>query len=218
MKYNPDIHHRRSIRLKGYDYSRCGAYFVTLCAHKRAMMFGQIIDGTMELNGAGKMTDKWWQKIPEKFNAQLDEYIIMPNHLHGIIVIVRADPYIYPAKKFQHPVGADPCVCPDKTVNLKEKSEHIPIEGEHIPIEGEHMGSPLHSIVQWFKTMTTNEYIINVKNNNWPPFDKKIWQRNYYERIIRNEKECRRIRQYIMDNPLKWEFDTENPKHIKHDN
>ena len=74
-------------------------------------------------------------------------------------------------------------------------------------LRGEHIGSPLHKIVQWFKTMTTNDYINHVKNNNWKPFNKKLWQRNYYEHIIRNEIELNKIRQYIINNPLNWEKD-----------
>ncbi len=93
-------------------------------------------------------------------------------------------------------VGADLRVCPNNN-------------------QGEHIGSPLHKMVQWFKTMTTNEYIRNVKNNNWPPFNSKLWQRNYYEHIIRNERELNKIREYIIHNPLKWELDFENPNRKK---
>ena len=97
-------------------------------------------------------------------------------------------------------VGADLCVCPDKNKNLKE---------------GEHTGSPLHEIVQWFKTMTTNEYVRNVKQQNWPPFIGRLWQCNYYEHIIRNEDELNRIREYIINNPLYWSEDENNPLNIK---
>ncbi len=90
-------------------------------------------------------------------------------------------------------VGADLCVCPDNAA------------------KGEHTGSPLHRMIQWFKTMSTNEYIHAVKQMGWTPFDKKLWQRNYYERIICNDKELFRTREYIQNNPLNWEMDRENP-------
>ena len=92
-----------------------------------------------------------------------------------------------------NPVGADLCVCPD---------DHK---------AGEHTGSPLHRVIQWFKTMTTNEYIRGVRQHGWPPFPGKLWHRNYYEHIVRNENEMARIRKYIMDNPAQWAIDKENP-------
>ncbi|MDP2755953.1 MAG: hypothetical protein Q8P40_16445 [Nitrospirota bacterium] len=184
-KYNPEIHHRRSIRLKDYDYSQAGAYYVTICIQGKVCLLGDIADGVMALNDAGRMIEKWWCKLPEKFEfIELDEYVVMPNHFHGIINIVGA-------------VGADLCVCPDnrnKNIN-----------------QGEHTGSPLHRIVQWFKTMITNEYIHGVKQYNWPPFSGRFWQRNYYEHIIRNEDELNKIREYIVRNPAMWGEDDENP-------
>jgi len=135
----------------------------------------------MVLNDAGRMIEKWYRELPEKFNGiALDEYIIMPNHIHYII-------------ENTDPVGADLCVCPRNAD------------------AGEHAGSPLQKIVQWFKTMTTNEYIREVKRNGWQPFNGKLWQRNYYEHVIRNDEDLRHIREYITQNPLKWELDEENP-------
>ncbi|MEZ4803828.1 MAG: transposase, partial [Gelidibacter sp.] len=98
-KYNPQIHHRRSIRLKGYDYSQRGAYFITICLQDRACLFGRVADGQMELNDAGKMIEKWWQKIPEKFpDIELGEYTVMPNHFHAVVLNrgVGADPRVRP--------------------------------------------------------------------------------------------------------------------------
>ena len=97
MKYNPEIHHRRSIRLQEYDYANAGAYYVTICVKNRECLFGSIHKGGMVLNDAGRIVYKWWNELTHKFkNTELDEFIIMPNHMHGIIVIV----------------GADLCVCP----------------------------------------------------------------------------------------------------------
>ncbi|MEN6621573.1 MAG: transposase [Smithella sp.] len=183
--YNPNIHHRRSIRLKDYDYSQSGAYFVTICTHNKAYLFGHVEDGTMNLNNAGKMIERWHQELGKKFsNIKCIEHIVMPNHIHYIIQNACIS------------VGADLRVCPEKLGECMQK--------------GEHTGSPLQKTVQWFKTMSTNEYIQNVKNNQWPPFNGKLWQRNYYERIIRNEDELNRIREYIINNPINWSMDEYN--------
>ena len=167
MKYNPEIHHRQSIRLKGYDYSVAGAYFVTICVQGREYLFGEISDGIMKLHDAGRMIETWWAKLPGNFkNVESDRYVIMPNHFHGIIVFV----------------GADPRVCPVG--------------------EGAHMGAPLQRVVQWFKTMTINAYIRGVKQSDWPPFPGRLWQRNYYERIIRDESELNAVRKYMPELPM----------------
>ncbi len=195
--YNSKIHHRQSIRLKNYDYVSDGAYFLTICVQNKEHRFGDIIDGKMILNSAGEMIKKWLLELKNKFeNIELDEYIIMPNHIHLIIFII---------------VGVDLCVNP-KCATKQDLSR----------IQGRHTGLPLRlrqqtnipQIVQWFKTMTTNEYIRNVKQNNWKRFDQKLWQRNYYDRIIRNEKELDKIRKYIFENPPKWELDKNNPENL----
>ncbi len=211
MTYNPDIHHRRSIRLKDYDYSQLGAYFVTICTHNRECLFGEIVNSEMELNDAGKMVEKWYFELTKKFHSiQCDEHVVMPNHFHCIIQNVGV-------------VGADPCVCPGNDgqtrrfapTNLK-LGEHTNHMGEHINHMGEHTGSPLRNVIQWFKTMTTNEYVRHVKNDGWKRFNGKLWQRNYYEHIIRNECELNQIREYIVNNPLKWDLDNENPRSKSH--
>jgi len=185
-RYDPGEHHRRSIRLKGYDYSQAGAYFVTVCTQGRVCLFGGVVEGEMRVNVAGRMVEKWWAELSNKFpNVETDEYNVMPNHFHGIVVIV----------------GADLRVCPEPT-------------GAHDEITGAHTGAPLPEIVQWFKTMTTNEYIRGVKTSRWPLCPGRLWQRNYYEHIIRNEESLNRIREYIANNPLQWEVDRENPNRI----
>jgi putative transposase len=116
MKYNPEIHHRRSIRLKGYDYSQQGAYFITICTHNRECLFGKIVNGAMVLNDAGKMVEKWWYELNTKFpNIEPDAHITMPNHFHGIIIIVGADLRVCPnnADLCVCPNNADPRVCPN---------------------------------------------------------------------------------------------------------
>lgn len=143
----------------------------------------------MKLNDAGKMIEKWYFELSNKFtDIKCVDHVIMPNHIHFIIHNVGI-------------VGADPCVCPNK-------------KGEHTG-RGEPVCSPLQNVIQWFKTMTTNEYIRHVKHDGWKPFNGKLWQRNYYEHIIRNEIELNRIREYILNNPLKWESDEEYvPKYL----
>ena len=188
MTHISEKHRRKNIRLEGYDYSRPGAYFVTVCTHNRQCLFGNITDGKMVLNEAGKMILKWTNELENKFpDIKCDNFICMPNHVHFIIINV----------------GADLRVCPKHNTVTSVSSK------------GEHTGSPLPRIVQWFKTMTTNNYIKHVKNNLYPPFQKQLWQRNYYEHIIRNDHELNRIREYILFNPEQWDMDRENPANIK---
>lgn len=179
MKYDPQKHHRRSIRLKGYDYSQAGAYFVTIDVQNRECLFGEIVSGEMNLNEAGKMIDEQWNALRERFpNADLDVYQIMPDHFHGIIVILGM------------PVMALPDV---EDVTLMK-----------LPTLGDMIGA--------FKSITTHEYILGVDNQNWPRFSKRLWQRNYYEHIIRDEKDLDRIRNYIQSNPANWKKKTRNRK------
>lgn len=202
MSYDPEKHHRCSIRLKGYDYSQAGAYFVTVCAKDHACLFGDVEQGEMILSDAGNMIKTWWLSIPDKYrHVELDECMIMPNHFHGIIGIIKN-------------VGADQCVCPDVYLC---NDPYVPENSNETRKKGEHIGSPLPRIIQWFKTMTTNAYIKKVHEQLWPPFNGKLWQRNYYEHIIRDEKELCAIREYIQNNPFKWDMDENNPVNIKND-
>jgi REP element-mobilizing transposase RayT len=188
MKYDPDRYRRRPIRLKGYDYSQA-VYFVTICTQDRECLFGDVVDGEMRVNDAGCMIQKWWHESSEKFKTiKLDEFVIMPNHFHGIIVIVGA------ALSGRPGINAHPA---------KTGQPH-------------RVAPTLGDIIDWFKTMTTNEYIRNVRQNDWPPFYVKLWRRNYYEHIIRDEEEMNRIREYIIENPAKWAGDEDNPENIIH--
>ncbi len=249
MPYNPKIHHRKSIRLKGYDYSQAGLYFITICVQDRACLFGDVVNGIMMLNDAGKMVEKWYFELENKFpEIRCHEMVVMPNHFHCIIENVGPVPPDGPPV-----VGADLRVCPYRAWGEHEGSPHPgspqegeqPMMGEQVglgeqvgwgeqvglgeqPMLGEqvgwgehvgsphlgsphlgspHLGSPLGRVVQWFKTMTTNEYIRGVKQLGWKPFNGKLWQRNYWENIIRNEHSYQRITQYIINNPKKWDDD-----------
>jgi len=196
MKYNPKIHHRQSMRLKNYDYSQAGLYFITIVTQNRECLFGEIINDEMVLNDAGEMIEKWYGELENKFSdINCREMVIMPNHIHFIVQNTGAN------------VGADLRVCPNSPSD-ERMGEYIgERSGGHMD---EHIGSPLHWVVQWFKTMSTNEYIRGVTNNGWRRFNGKLWQRNYWDHIIRNENEYQRIAKYIIDNPKKWALDKLN--------
>jgi putative transposase len=172
MVYYPDLHRRRSIRLKRYDYSQENAYFVTICVKDRECLFGDITNSVLVFNDSGKMIEKEWEQLRERFpDIELYEYIVMPNHFHGIIMITgRAD------------------------------TRPAPTIGD---------------ILSSFKSITTHQYIKGVKEKSWVPFNGKLWQRNYYEHVIRDEKDLLRIREYIITNPLNWSLDNDNPINIK---
>ena len=178
MTYNSEFHHRRSIRLKDYDYSKAGAYFVTVCVWNRGCLFGEIKDGDMFLNELGDTVMKCWDSIPTHFpHVETDEFIVMPNHAHGIIVLsgVGAQ-FIAPFRK--------------TTTENQGVMNHAPTVGK---------------IVRAFKARCTH-MINNVRNTPGLP----VWQRNYYEHVIRDEKELDAIREYIRFNPQKWDEDEEN--------
>lgn len=212
MAYIPDIHHRRSIRLQGYDYSRAGAYFITICTQNREDQFGNIIVGAgpcacpeMILNQPGTMIQTIWNEIPFHYTGtEIDEFIVMPNHIHGIIVIsaVGADPSACP-----DPV--QPHGCPDPVINGAPRQKNGQARG---PAPTGNMGTlSLGDIVHRFKTMTTKRYADGVKQLGWQSFPGKLCQRNYWEHIIRDEMELNRIREYIHNNPTQWQSDRLNP-------
>ncbi len=204
-RYNPKIHNRRSIRLKGYDYSQKGLYFVTMVVKSRACLFGEIVNRQMILNEAGSMINKWYNELGNKYpDIRCLEHIVMPNHFHCIIENTGAN--VYKEKGAQEGGYVGP-------PQLGPPQQPCPIPDE--PILGEHKGSPLWRVIQWFKTMSTNEYIRNVKNNDWPRFDGKLWQRNYYEHIIRDERSNLAIAAYITNTPSLWDNDSINPGNKK---
>jgi putative transposase len=193
MTFNPDIHHRHSIRLKDYDYSQAGAYFITICSLHRECLFSDIADGKMRLNELGQVVMDCWFAMVEHFpNVQLDEFVVMPNHFHGILQIIES-------------VGAkqEVSASPDFGNNYKqgEAGESFASPLPHGTISGS-----FAAVIQNFKSVSTRK-TNKIRNNPGCP----VWQRNYYERIIRNDAELERAREYIVNNPLKWELDKENP-------
>jgi len=176
MSFDSDIHHRRSIRLAGYDYSQMGAYFVTICTRERRCLFGDVVDGEMRLNPYGAIVTSAWQWLAGQYPyVALDECVVMPNHLHGIIEILDCDR------------GVDSCRGGSRTAPTKKRK-------------------PLGRIIGAFKTVSTKR--IN-KMRHTPAVT--VWQRNYYEHIIRNETDWERTREYIAANPALWDEDKENP-------
>lgn len=197
-KFDPQQHHRRSIRLKGYDYTEPGAYFVTIVTVRRDPLFGKIENGIMMLNDFGKIADECWRAIPEHFpNVELGAHMIMPNHVHGVIGI-RADESASTVVVAQH-VGATHCVAPTNHCAAPTPIITRPT--------GPKRGS-LGAIIGSFKSAVS--YRINKEHNATG-----IWQRNYYEHIIRDEKDLQRITDYIETNPLRWDEDDENPIKIQ---
>lgn len=217
MKYNPQKHHRRSIRLKGYDYSQAGLYFITICAQNRACLFGNIVVGAplvgaqMVLNDAGKMVETEWLKLPNRFtNIELHEFVVMPNHFHGILEITvgasvgvsLVDTQNTPDTQNGRPEGQPQGIAP--TTITPDISADAPTDTVKNKTVGDMMDA--------FKSITTVEYIRGVKTMGWQPFDGKLWQRNYWEHIIRNYNEYQRISDYIINNPQKWDNDKLNNK------
>jgi len=200
-KYNPNNHHRRSIRLKGYDYSQAGLYFITICIKNRKCLFGNIANGKLTLNDAGQMIENEWIKLPQRFkNIQLHEYIVMPNHFHAILEIVRATLVVAPNNN------------PAPNENGGKNIDNQNNDGRKGQPQGvAPTGKTLGDMVGAFESKTTVEYIRGVKQKNWQPFDGKLWQRNYWEHVIRDEKSYQNISEYIINNPLKWNNDKFNP-------
>lgn len=173
---------RRSIRLKGYDYTQAGAYFVTICAHQRAHLFGEIVDGVMQLNRWGEIAQTEWFKTAELrpyVKLYEKEFVVMPNHIHGIIWLVE---------------------------NVGTRRRRVPTaEAFGKPVAGS-----IPTIVRAYKSAVT--YAVNKLENSRGAV---VWQRNYYERVIRNERELDVIARYIDYNPDAWQFDRDNPDNIR---
>ena len=184
--------HRRSIRLRGYDYSQPGAYFVTICTQNRLSVFGRIADGKMILDEPGAIANSEWKKLDQRFpQIELDEYIIMPNHIHGIIIITDTVGAIHELPI--HPSDIENGLQPDVTE-------------ENSPAIRRRMTLP--RVIGFYKMNSAKAINIALKTPG-----KHRWQRNYYEHIIRNNDSLNRIRRYIHENPSQWSNDSENPNH-----
>jgi REP element-mobilizing transposase RayT len=192
MRYNRGVHHRHSIRMRGYDYAGYGAYFVTICTHQREMLLTDRL--------VRDIVSSAWHDLARRFGVTLDEFVVMPNHVHGVIWITRATA-----------VGAQLCAEPD---------DIAPIEGflDSSEDPSKHCAAPLRMgvargslglVVRAFKSHSAKR-INRLRKTRGAP----VWQRNYWDRIIRDEGELNRVRQYILDNPLKWPDDPNHPDNV----
>jgi REP element-mobilizing transposase RayT len=189
-RYNPKIHNRRSIRLKGYDYSKAGLYFITICCQDRICRFGEVKNGEMILNELGIIAYNEWIKLTERFaNFELDVFQIMPNHIHGIISLTT--------------VGSRLAL----DLLYEGQPQGLPQpEPQGLPQQSVQQGnSSISDIVGAYKSIVTNGCLNIFKSKN--EFMGKLWQRNYYEHIIRNEFAYQKISEYIINNPSKWHED-----------
>ena len=179
MKPNPGRHRRRSIRLKDYDYSQAGAYFITICTQNGRYLFGDVVNSEIRLNELGQVVEIEWLKTAEiRENVELDEFVVMPNHFHGILVIIG---------------DGRGTACRAPTFEQFGKS----------------LSGSLPTIVRSFKSAAA-KHINEMRSTPGVP----IWQRNYYEHVIRSEDDLNHIREYIVNNPVNWDLDEENPQNI----
>lgn len=190
MKFDPDIHHRRSIRLPEYDYSQPGSYFVTICTYEKECLLGSVAEGVVTLSDMGCIVEKCWLDLPKHFlNVEIDAHVVMPNHLHGIINILGSEcrgqafaNQIYNKASIVHANAS-----PQSDGNLRRRGT---------------LENSLASIVQNFKAITSRRV------NKILPCT--LWQRGYYEHVIRNDKALEEIRAYIASNPWNWHTDEYN--------
>ena len=196
MAYNAQVHHRRSIRLRGYGYARAGAYFVTICTHERTMLF-------VDLSMRG-IAEEAWRLIMDSDDRPIDEFVVMPNHVHGIIWI--ASPNRVGAQQRRHrfpafPMTGDARAVSGQRADFVAAPLRTPDAGTQQVIPGS-----LGALLRAFKAATAKR-INNLRKTPGAP----VWQRNYYEHVVRGEADLARIREYIRDNPLKWADDPDNP-------
>lgn len=202
MKYNTNIHKRKSLRLKNYDYSDNGLYFITICVNGKINLFWKIIDWQNILNESWKMIEEYWCELENKYGfAKLHEYIVMPNHFHGIIEVNNDSLHVgVPFMGTQNDVG-----------NLNNSQNYLGQAQGIAPttLNQNNFQKTKHiwDIIWEFKSLTTNAYIQQVHAWMAQTFEKKLWQRNYYEHIIRNENSYNKISEYIKNNPKSWEQD-----------
>jgi REP element-mobilizing transposase RayT len=206
--FNPEIHHRQTIRLKGYDYGSAGLYFITLCTHNRAMLFGHIENGQMVLNAAGQIANQCWFEIPNHYpNIVLHEFVVMPNHIHGIIQIVGAkyfSPNNEPEQILDHYIGAND-FSPNE-IGINDVSPNNTGAKDVSPLRRGPSGT-IGAVVRGYKIGVTKWMRQHTDIQT-------IWQRNYWEHIIRDENSFQTISCYIKNNPAKWENDKLNRDYI----
>ena len=183
---NHSLPHRKNLRIPDFDYSQPGAYFVTIVTQDRKTLFGQIVDGKMVLNDIGRMVTEIFEGVPRHYqNINVEVSVVMPNHVHILFLITD--------------VVAGPRACQSDQSNNGQPQGVDPTK--------EQLSLP--DIVHRIKSLTTHQYMIGVRDKGWPRFDKRLWQRSYYEHVIRNERDYQAIYEYIIANPMNWEKDEE---------
>ena len=215
---------------------------MNIVLQNRLCLFGEIIGMEMQLNQAGEMVSEVWEALPNRFPAiAIDTFVVMPNHLHGIIIInqhpVPVGAGLVPAQNVgaSSPVGAGlvpaqdvgasspvgACLVPAQNVPAQNVDASSPVgaclvpaqnvPAQNVPAQSADTPPALGDVIGAYKSLTTVEYTRGVKTMKWTPFHRRLWQRNYYEHIIRNDDSLNHIRQYIINNPGQWAFDRENP-------
>ncbi|MFA6322112.1 MAG: transposase [Candidatus Buchananbacteria bacterium] len=188
MTYNPLIHRRRSIRLFGFDYSQPGCYFITICVHEKKCILGKIINNKVVLNNLGQVIeDEWLNTEKIRRNIKIDKFVVMPNHVHGIIVIKADNQGVWPYHNENSCRGV---------------WQYAPTDELNTINNFDSPSQSIGSIIRGFKSITTKKINIIRQTSKTP-----VWQRNYYEHIIRDENDYLRIVNYIQNNPDKWQFD-----------
>ena len=188
MTFDPEKHHRRSIRLRNYDYSQPGAYFVTICTYQKQSWFGEIKNGQIYLNQLGKIVaDEWLKTCKIRPNFKLDEWVIMPNHFHGIVII---NDY----SGDNHSLGNGQSASRFRRTQFDQLTDH--------DAPPQQKPNSLSSCIAGFKSAVTKRINLLRQNTDTP-----IWQRNYYESILRDEKYLAVVREYIINNPKNWTND-----------
>ena len=185
MPYDPTVHGRRSVRLDGYDYARAGAYLVTICTHDRLPLFGDTLNGECVLTELGLIAEEEWLAA-ERLRAYvaLDYFVIMPNHVHGIVVLTGSD-------------------------EGRGVARYAPTDRAQSEFRSPHSGT-LGAIVRSSKSAVTKR----INEARRTP-GHVVWQARYHDHIVRDDKDLRRIRTYIVNNPRRWQYDHENPNNIQ---
>jgi len=220
-------HHRRSIRLPGYDYTQPGAYCITICSHDRREIFGEILAGEMQLNTCGHIAWREWERLPSRFpSLQLGAFVIMPNHMHGILIIsddcTGRSTAAFEEGSAPSSIRRAPTTDTTRCAPTTDTNRRAPTP------TGEQFGRPvagsIPTILRSYKsavTLRVNRLRVGARRqakrdqilpqSAVPLLDHPVWQRNYHEHVIRNDDEQQRIHDYIFENPQRWEEDAENP-------
>lgn len=201
-----DLHHRRSIRLQGYDYAQASAYFVTICAYQRAHLFGRVVDEAMVITPWGQVVQECWDDISAHFpQVELDAFVVMPNHIHGIIVIMDHVPSgsgMTDGRRLIGDGGGLAC----QTLTEIQTPDQITVGRQPPTTPSAKYGKPIPGALGTIIGANKSSVTRRITRLPDPP-DHPIWQRNYYEHVIRDEADLNRIREYVQYNPARWSED-----------